>query len=378
MASVIKDSRGRSPYWIACYTDSTGRRLKKSTKLTNKKKALEIALSLEHGEHIARSGAFTETRLRDLLEQTLERVIGRPVQHHTVQTWFDEWCEEKSKSRTPATAERYRQVARDFVLSLGPRARLPLEHMTAKDIRGYRDGVLKNGVSNASANLAVKIVSMAFHKALRHGKLKFNPCRELDTLGEESAEREPFTREQICKLIQAADGDWRPTILMAFYTGARLSDIANMRWSAINFDDRLITFSPRKTKRAKKTLHLPLHPNLELELRKRRGLPLAFVFPTLAGRRAGGTGGLSAEFAAIMERAKIRPQIVRHTEGGRANKTLSFHSLRHSFNSALANAGVVRELRQALTGHASEKMNELYTHREVEPLRAAIAALPRV
>jgi hypothetical protein len=35
-------------------------------------------------------------------------------------------------------------------------------------------------------------------------------------------------------------------------------------------------------------------------------------------------------------------------------------------------------LRQALTGHALEKMNELYTHREVEPLRAAIAALPNV
>src|SRR5947207_1123974 len=142
MASVVKDPRGRSPYWIACYTDSTGRRLKKSTKLTNKKDALEVALALEHGEEQARKGAFTEARLRDLLEQTLERVIGVPVQHHTVRTWFDEWCEEKAKSRTPATAERYRQVARDFVLSLGPRAQLPLEHITAKDIRSYRDGIL--------------------------------------------------------------------------------------------------------------------------------------------------------------------------------------------------------------------------------------------
>src|SRR5947208_633802 len=70
MATVVKDSRGRSKYWIACYTDSAGRRLKKSTKLTNKKKALEVALSLEHGEHLARSGAVTETRLQRSVSQS--------------------------------------------------------------------------------------------------------------------------------------------------------------------------------------------------------------------------------------------------------------------------------------------------------------------
>jgi integrase len=79
-----------------------------------------------------------------------------------------------------------------------------------------------------------------------------------------------------------------------------------------------------------------------------------------------------------MRKARVHGEIVRHTANGRGNTTKSFHSLRHSFNSGLANAGVGRELRQLLTGHASEKMNELYTHREVEPLRAAIAVLPRV
>src|SRR5215471_10546900 len=103
MATVVKDSRGRSPYWTACYTDATGRRLKKSTRLTNKKKALEVALTLEHGEHLARSGAFTEHRLRELLEQTLARVIGGPVRHDSAQTWFDDWAEQKRKSR-PASA----------------------------------------------------------------------------------------------------------------------------------------------------------------------------------------------------------------------------------------------------------------------------------
>jgi integrase len=151
-----------------------------------------------------------------------------------------------------------------------------------------------------------------------------------------------------------------------------------MPWSAIDLDKRLISFTPKKTKRGKKVLRIPLHPELERQLLKHPGIGNAPLFPSLIGRGSGGAHGLSAEFAAIMRKAGVRGAIIRHTLKGRGNTTKSFHSLRHSFNSALANAGVTRELRQVLTGHASEKMNELYTHREVEPLRAAITALPNV
>lgn len=377
MASVVKDPRGRSPYWIACYTDATGRRLKKSTKLTNKKKALQVSLTLEHGEHLARKGAFTEDRLRELLEQTLERVIGAPIQHYTAETWLHWWHERKSKAR-PASAERYGQVMRDFLEFLGPRAQLPLEHIGVKDVLAFRNSESKRGVSNKTANLAVKMISMAFHDALRQGKIKFNPCLGLDALEEDSVEREPFTSEEIKKLLKASTGDWKAAILFAYFTGARLSDVAGMQWSAIDLDKRLISFTPKKTKRGKKVLRIPLHPDLEKELLKNPGVGNAPLFPSLTDRRTGGRRGLSAEFAAIMQKAGIRGEIIRHTENGRGNTTKSFHSLRHSFNSALANAGIAREMRQVLTGHASERMNEIYTHRELEPLRSAISALPKV
>jgi hypothetical protein len=44
----------------------------------------------------------------------------------------------------------------------------------------------------------------------------------------------------------------------------------------------------------------------------------------------------------------------------------------------LANAGVAVEIRQKLTGHASAEMNAQYTHHELAPLRAAIAAIPSI
>src|SRR5947208_1957598 len=148
MASVVKDCRNRSPYWICCYTDATGRRLKKSTKHTNKKKAFEFCLALEHGEELARNGALSEARLRKLLEDTFERTSGVPVHNYTAAAWLNEWCAQKGESRSEATAERYSQVRRDFLASLGARVDLPLEHITAQDIRAYRKGELAGGKSN--------------------------------------------------------------------------------------------------------------------------------------------------------------------------------------------------------------------------------------
>ena len=54
----------------------------------------------------------------------------------------------------------------------------------------------------------------------------------------------------------------------------------------------------------------------------------------------------------------------------------SFHALRHSFNSAMANAGVSQEVRMKLTGHKTESVNRGYTHHELEPLRAAVQKIP--
>jgi hypothetical protein len=52
--------------------------------------------------------------------------------------------------------------------------------------------------------------------------------------------------------------------------------------------------------------------------------------------------------------------------------------LRHSFISALANSGVSSELRRRLSGHASEEMHAVYTHHELETIRQAVSAIPRL
>jgi len=162
----------------------------------------------------------------------------------------------------------------------------------------------------------------------------------------------------------------------------RLKDVTDLWWGSVDAGLTKLELIPRKTRRKKRNRKgvLPIHSELAAWLKRQtRGIGKAPVFPSLAGKSGGGKSGLSSVFKRIMARAGIQGRMLRERNGeGRSQSSLSFHSLRHSFNSALANANVAQEIRQKLTGHSSAEMNKVYTHHEIETLRAAIAKIPRV
>jgi integrase len=394
MPSLRKDARGRSPFWICCYTSATGQRLQKSTKIRIKPlkgekrkdaslkttpdkraEAWEVCLAFERAENDAKNGTLTEQQAKKILGEILERTTGESLRNYKVRDWLAHWLEMKEQVRAGKTMDRYRQVIRDFIASLGSRANLGLSHITPKDVLAYRNSIIALNKATRTANLSVKVVSAAFNAAVRQHIIESNPATALETLPVKSEEKGTFTPAQVLKLVQAAESDWAGAILFGYYTAARLGDVANMQGGGVDLEHDLIRFTPTKTK---KPVAIPLHSELKRELLKRPAIGKAFLFPSLAGKGTGGKHGLSGQFAAIMRKAGVKGKITQHAKGGRALSNLSFHSLRHSFNSALANAGVSQEIRQKLTGHASAEMNKLYTHHELEPLRAAIATLPTV
>jgi integrase len=267
---------------------------------------------------------------------------------------------------------------RDFVQYLGPKARLNIAAITSKDIADFRDRRQSLGLAPATVNLDVTILSAAFNSALRQGHVSVNPCLAIEPLKNKPQRKGVFTPEQVTALLKTAKGDWRGLILLAFYTGQRLLDCANLRWRDVDLvsDIKTIRFAVRKTGAEIVTV---IHPALEDFL---LSLPTAksddeYIFPTLAGRRA---SPLSKQFGELIALANIDRGVIRKrtTYGGRSVSALSFHSLRHSFSSILANAGVSEERRMALVGHSTRDMQQKYTHHELERLRDAIALLPRL
>jgi site-specific recombinase XerD len=84
-----------------------------------------------------------------------------------------------------------------------------------------------------------------------------------------------------------------------------------------------------------------------------------------------GRSGLSLQFLDIVKSSGLNSG-QKESTSGRKFSSLSFHSLRHGFISAMANQGVAPELRQKLAGHRSKDVHSKYTHLEMETLRQAV------
>jgi integrase len=379
MAIVVRDSRNRSPFWYACYTTADGRRLKKSTKERNQAKAKLIAETLQNAENIAAERTLTARRTRDLLSDVLQRVSGEKLHVFTVEQWFDHFVKQKQRSRAP----------------------LNIAAIRSKDIAGFRDHRQSRGLAPSTLNTDMTVLSAAFNAALRQGHISVNPCLAIEPLKNKTQRKGVFTPEQVTAILEAIEDmefaaprggklpkdrnealrrDWKGLILVAFYSGLRLGDAANLRFKHIDLVSDIKTLRLDQGKTGAEIV-IVIHPVLEDYLLSLSAPETdeAFIFPTLAQRNI---AALSKAFGKIMERAHIEQRVIREksesSESGRKVFALSFHSLRHSFTSILANAGVPEETRMELTGHKERAVHQRYTHRELQRLAEAIGTLPRV
>jgi integrase len=378
MASIHKDPRGKSPFWYCAYRLPNGKRTFRSTKLTDRKAAEEFCHRLEYASHQSKEGRLTEARARELISEIVEHATGEPLRNYTAEEWLREWLQGKKATKAKATSLKYTNAVNCFLTSLGTRAKLNLNQIAPRDVHRFQQGEVDAGKHVSTCNDHVKIVRMAFTSARKLGYIMHNPAEAVETLREDSeSPKQPFTLEQIKALLRHAEGDWKGVIMMTLYTGMRLKDVANLRWENVDLPNKWLSFKAGKTRqRIKIPMHDTLHEFL-LEL-SAPDSGKEFLFASLAGKSTSGKSGLSQMFKRLMERAKVRGEIVRERQGesGRSVSTLSFHSLRHTLVSLMANAGVPVEVRQKFTGHASAEMNQHYTHHEIETLRAAVEKLP--
>ena len=373
MASIHKDPRGKSPFWYCAYTLPDGRRVFRSTKQRDRKKALAMCLKLGEAAQAAKAGELTELAARKNLDDILESVGVRPIRSETVRSFSTTWLASKKLSTTPRTHAFYNRTLGKFLDSLGERANRPLSGIAPADVAAFRDARLKtDGVSPGTLSLDLTVIRSVFSSARRQGLLTHNPAETIDLPRRKPIERVTFTPAELSALLFVAPTEWQTLILLAFYLGGRLHDMVTLSWDGVDLDRGTIFYTQSKTGRR---VEVPIHPELEQRLLEiagdERGGPLC---PTLTKARIQGRNGLSNPFARLLAKAGISAETVQAGKNRFSRK--SFHSLRHTFASALTNAGVSPELRMKLVGHRSLDVHQRYTHHELEPLKAAINALP--
>jgi integrase len=376
MASIWKHPKSR--FWTACFTDRNGRRLKRSTKTTDRKCALKLAEQFEEASRKKR----TAQQARRVLQDVHRSITGEELASLSVRDHVENWLEEKRNSTAPATRAFYKYASGKLLAFLGEAAERDLCEITRQDIIRFRSAEAKL-LAVKSVNHELKCVRMIFKAARRDGLISEDPTEFVEVVkGRSESKRRPFTLDELRAVLSVSDDQWRSMILCGIYTGQRLGDIATIRWSHVDLRNGEIRFTTRKTNRR---IIVPIAQPLRkhLESMPKAENPETPLHPQACAivEKQGRSGSLSNQFADLLARAGLREKKShRKTGDGRSaprnQSGLSFHALRHTAVTLLKEAGIPSAVVMELVGHDSEEMSQHYTHVGRATPDKAAAALP--
>ncbi len=255
-----------------------------------------------------------------------------------------------------------------------------LKHLTSEMIAEYLR-VIRSDISACTYNNRICVLREIFHVLAEETGLKEDPWRGIKLLADDSHARREFTRKELARILATAEragGPWNLLFCLGMYTGLRLGDCCLLEWSAVNFERGIIQVIPRKTRRHAHgvPVTIPIHPELSGLLKTVTEDNDRFVLPLLAGwyqREEHWRIGYGLE--QIFRAAGIVTS-VRIAGRKTATPDATFHSLRHTFVSFSANAGVPLPVVQSIVGHSSTAMTRHYYHENEEALRRAVASVP--
>jgi integrase len=192
--------------------------------------------------------------------------------------------------------------------------------------------------------------------AVDEGLLLSNPLNRLRLERERKRKRPVLSLAEEDLLLPAAAPHLRSLAIAALDAGMRRGELLTQRWEDVDFARRLLFVTHSKTPEGE-SREIPLTSRLfNLLWDTREDVGLIFTFEGKPIR------SVKTAWKAALRRAGIR--------------RLRFHDLRHTFNSRLLDAGVLREIRMSLMGHSlGDDPQATYTHVELPAKREAFAKL---
>jgi integrase len=382
------------PFWFYQITGADGKRLPRvSTKTTSKRDAKKMAEDAEAKERerakgcnvlawsfhriveasarMAHDGRLTLDRAEEMIREL--RLLANPTfKETTLAAYWTEWNRHRAKQVAASTASNYGNALKKWMAAAEKMMNAPLTEITPAHIR---DGIttMQSGpkaLATTTAHGYISALKEVLDSALEEKLISYNPAASKlvrkarkATATKQAEKVGPFTLDEIRKLRAAADDQWQGMILFGFHTGLRLMDIAKL--GKVNVDGATLVVKSAKTGTETRT---PLSPQV-VEWAKGRE---EHFFPKIREQDSQVT---SNQFIRLMRKAGVPRDAV--LPGGEKVKR-SFHSLRHSFASVLANADVDKEVRMKLTGQTTSAVHANYTHHSEEKLTDAISKLPEL
>ena len=313
----------------------------------------------------------TDAEIAALPKMEIERMWARSP-------WIVNCRGATERRLSPSTIVDNEGMWRRFVTWATNHELIHAESVTSAHATDFRDAIMDSGVSGSRANKIVLCCRVMFKLA----GITPNPFDGVRKLAHRPSRRRELTEDELTRICRAAHGEMKPLLAIGLYVGGmRLGDACQLSWDEI---DRSFTRIIRINSKTGKEVAVPIRPELAMILQELPRSPGKHVMP---------------EFAKMykLERSRVSKRVQEHFRlcgiethragtGYRSPKDkkvravveVGYHSLRHSFITICARAGVPLHVIQSLAGHSSPAMQSIYLHSSQADEERAIAALPSV
>ena len=310
------------------FTDKNGKRRKVSTRCKLKLQAVSF--------------------LKEFKEKEYEQ--RRKIKSISLSAFGKEYFLFASGVITAKTQRTYLSAYKEFVRITGD---IPLHSVGIREIE-YFLGVKRTEASEWTARKYYTSLRTAFEKAVQWEFITENPFSKVKKPKVPELSPVYLTEKEFTLLLSAIkEKDFRELCITGAGTGMRLGELLSLKWQEVDFDRKVIYVRNSETfkTKSKKNRVVPMNNELIRVLMEKK-ISLRSESETIFSDKRG---------KALLENT-VSQKFKRAVRCAGLNDKLHFHSLRHSFASALVSSGVSLFIVSKFLGHSSSKTTEVYSH----------------
>ena len=269
------------------------------------------------------------------------------------------------RSVSPNTLEAYALDLDKLLVFLGPEGKRVTD-VELSDLQTFAAGLHDVGIGPRSQCRILSGVRSFYRFLVMDGYMDNDPTELLESpvLGEHLPEF--LTPQEVDKLKDSIDLSKpeghrnRAIIEVLFSCGLRVSELVNLKWSQLYADERYLRILGKGSKERLVPISNTALREIENYLPWRNSLKIKpgeedYVFLNRRGSH--------------LTRVMVLIMLKTQAEEAGIKKTISPHTLRHSFATALLEGGADLRVIQAMLGHESIGTTEIYTHLSMQTLR---------
>ena len=268
------------------------------------------------------------------------------------------------RSVSPNTLEAYALDLDKLLVFLGHEGK-GVTDVELSDLQAFAAGLHDVGIGPRSQCRILSGVRSFYRFLVMDGYMDNDPTELLESpvLGEHLPEF--LTPQEVDKLKDSIDLSKpeghrnRAIIEVLFSCGLRVSELVNLKWSQLYADERYLRILGKGSKERLVPISNTALREIENYLPWRNSLKIKpgeedYVFLNRRGSH--------------LTRVMVLIMLKTQAEEAGIKKTISPHTLRHSFATALLEGGADLRVIQALLGHESIGTTEIYTHLSMQTL----------